>query len=72
MFPLNSKEHIMKTRDNNIYKINYGKSKRYKDSAIPAMQRLLNRDLKEPKLVFKRLKNSVLSPTNYACTRFYC
>ena len=72
MFPLNSKEHIMKTRDNNIFKIKYGKSKRYKDSAIPAMQRLLNRDLREQKLVLKRLKNSVLSPTNYACTRFYC
>ena len=32
----------MKTRDNTIYKINYGKSGRYKKSAILSIHRLLN------------------------------
>ena len=44
-------------------------SKRHFVSAIPSMQRLLNREFVEQKLLQKKLKNSMLSPTNFASSQ---
>ena len=59
------KNHHMKTRGGDVYKISKGFSERFVNSAIPYMQRLLNRDKKNQ---LKVLKTSTLSPTNYACS----
>ncbi len=55
----------MKTRHCDIFKINNGYSKRYMQSAIPSMQRILNRDKQRQMEALKQI--SVLSPTNFAC-----
>ena len=36
------------------------------------MIKLLNKEYKKQKQNLKKLKKSVLSPTNFACTRIYC
>ena len=41
-FPLNQKQHTMKKRKNEKYKVNYARTERLKNSSIPYMQRLLN------------------------------
>ena len=56
LFLINSNEHSMKTRGNNLYKVNSGFSERYRKSAIPAMQKILNRDRKEQLTALKKLK----------------
>ena len=43
MFPLNKKRHQMKTRDQEIYEVQYAKTERLKNSPIIYMQRLLNK-----------------------------
>ena len=43
MFPLKKKRHQMKTRDQEIYKVQYAKTERLKNSPIIYMQRLLNK-----------------------------
>ena len=57
LFPLNSKSHDMNTRKSDYYKVSKSYSKRYLQSAIPSMQRLLNRDKKEQRESFKKLIN---------------
>ena len=57
LFPLNSKSHDMKTRKSDFYKVSKSYSKRYLQSAIPSMQRLLNRDIKEQRESLKKLIN---------------
>ena len=57
LFPLNSKSHDMKTRKSNFYKVSRSYSKRYLQSAIPSMQRQLNRDIKEQRESLKKLVN---------------
>ena len=54
-----------KTRGGDVYKVSKGFSERFCKSAIPYMQRLLNKDKKKQ---LKELKRSTLSPTNFACT----
>ena len=44
MFKLNNKNHDMKSRKKEKYEVNYANTGRYKDSAIPYMQRLLNNE----------------------------
>ena len=44
IFKLNDKNHDMKTRKKEKYEVNYANTGRYKDSAIPYMQRLLNNE----------------------------
>lgn len=51
LFPLNSKCHDMDTRKSDYYKVSKSYSKRYLKSAIPSMQRLLNRDKENKKKV---------------------
>ena len=41
-FPLNQKQHTMKKRKNEKYKVNFARTERLKNSSIPYMQRLLN------------------------------
>ena len=57
LLPISSKGHKMKTR--------HWYSKRYMQSAIPSMQRILNRDKQKQVEALKQI--SVLSPTNFAC-----
>ena len=67
LFPINSKRHDMKTRHCDIYKINKGHSKRYLQSAIPSMQRILNRDKQKQLDALKQISKVIVSPTNFAC-----
>ena len=46
MFPTKNKQHAMKNRQEEKYIVNYAKTGRLKDSAIPFMQRLLNNENK--------------------------
>ena len=55
LFPLNSKFHDMKTRNSDYYKVSKSYSKRYLQSAIPSMQRLLNRDKREQKESLRKI-----------------
>ena len=55
LFPLNSKFHDMKTRKSDYYKVSKSYSKRYLQSAIPSMQRLLNRDKREQRESLRKL-----------------
>ena len=50
-----------------MYKVNSAFSARYRKSAIPAMQKILNRDRKQQQQALK----SLMSPTNYASNGFY-
>ena len=49
LFPENSKEHRMKTRHTEKYKVTYANNKRLQNSSIIYMQNLLNNDNKEKK-----------------------
>ena len=62
LFPVHKNNHDMTTRQHEKYKIMRSYGKRYAVSAIPSMQKLLNKDSKMQK---EALKN-ILSPTNYA------
>ena len=46
MFPMNYKEHAMKTRNNDLYKVQHANTERFKNSALIYMQNLLNEDNK--------------------------
>ena len=56
-FPRKKKLHKMKKRKENIFVINKAHTKRYKNTAIPYMQQLLNVENKEKQMI---LKNSEL------------
>ena len=72
LFPMHVSKHGMKTRHEEKYQIGKSNGKRYANSAIPKMLQLLNKEHKEQKLNLNKLKKSILSPTNFACTRIYC
>ena len=57
----------MQTRHCDIYKINKGYGKRYMQSAIPSMQRILNRDKQKQVDALKQISKVIVSPTNFAC-----
>ena len=67
LFPKKQNNHEMKTRQTDEYHVNMSNGKRYAVSAIPSMQKLLNKERKNQKLLFKKLKISSMSPTNFAC-----
>ena len=67
LFPVHKNFHGMDTRQHEKYRLIRSFSKRYAVSAVPSMQRLLNKEYKKQKDALK----SLLSPTNYACTRSY-
>ena len=66
LFPKHSNMHEMITRQQEKYHVVKSNSKRHFMSAIPSMQRLLNREFVEKKLLQKKLMNSMMSPTNFA------
>ena len=68
LFPISKNQHDMRTRSNNMFKVNSAFSARYLKSAIPAMQKILNRDRKQQQQALK----SLMSPTNYASNGLYC
>ena len=72
LFPKHASKHDMQTRHEERYQVNRSNGKRHAISAIPNMLKLLNKEYKEQKQTLKKLKKSVLSPTNFACTRIYC
>ena len=43
MFELKDDKHLMELRKNKKYKVNHANTERYKQSAVPYMQRLLNK-----------------------------
>ena len=45
----------MRTRNMDLYKVNSALSARYMRSAIPAMQKILNRDRKQQILALRKL-----------------
>ena len=47
LFPKISKNHQMKTRSRDLFKVNHANTKRLKDSPVITMQRMLNEDNKE-------------------------
>ena len=47
LFPLEKHQHNMKTRSKSYFKVNKARTTRYKKSAIPFMQKLLNIDRKQ-------------------------
>ena len=55
----------MRTRKGEFYKVSKSYGARYAKSAIPSMQRMLNRDIKDQQEIMKKLKK--LSVTNKLC-----
>ena len=66
LFPKHSNDHGMKTRNNEAYHENMSNGKRYAVSAVPNMQKLLNKERNKQRILLKRLRNSYMSPTNFA------
>ena len=63
MFPKSQTRHEMEKRSGEKYIVNKAFTERYRRSAIPNMQRLLNNSEREKIKIFKRIENSV--PVNY-------
>ena len=59
LFPLRKLNHGMSKRKGERYHVNISKTKRYKDSAVPYLQGLLNEDILEKKESLKSLFNKV-------------
>ena len=66
LFPLYEKQHNMSMRASDKYEVCKSKSKRYSVSAIPHLQRLLNKQAEHKKIEFKKLKLKALSPVTLA------
>ena len=67
LFPRHKNDHDMETRRQGEYHVSMSHGNRHAISAIPSMQKLLNKDLKKQKILLKKLKNRSMSPTNFAC-----
>ena len=63
MFPKNKSDHGMKKRNVEKFAVKKAVTERFRKSAIPSMQRLLNKDDKRKRDMFKIIENSV--PVNY-------
>ena len=63
LFPKKVNVHDMSKRNSEAYELVKPRTTRYQFSAIPAMQRMLNRDMEKKKLVFKQI--SCLVPVNH-------
>ena len=63
MFPKNQNRHRMEKRSGEKFLVNKAFTERYRRSAIPNMQRLLNNSEKEKMEILKKIENSV--PVNY-------
>ena len=49
LFPVNQSKHVMNMRDPERYVVNQSKTERHRASAVPFLQRLLNKDYKKQK-----------------------
>ena len=65
LFPMHVSKHDMGTRHRERYLISKSNGKRYSDSAIPKMLRLLNKEYREQKENLKKLKKTIV--TNKLC-----
>ena len=65
LFPMHVSKHDMNTRHGERYQIIKSNGKRYSDSAIPKMLRLLNKEYREQKENLNKLKKSIV--TNKLC-----
>ena len=54
-FPENKNNFEMKTRNSNKYVVNHANTERYRKSAVPFLQRLLNEDYMKQKKNLKKL-----------------
>ena len=63
MFPRTQSDHKMEKRYKEKYVVKKAMTERFKKSAIPSMQRLLNIEEREKAEIFSRIKNTV--PVNY-------
>ena len=63
MFPKNQSDHKMKKRNVEKFVVKKAITERFRKSAIPSMQRLLNKEDKEKRNIFKIIQNTV--PVNY-------
>ena len=61
LFPLKNAKHVMSVRNPLKYHINKANTERYKKSAIPYLQRLLNRECLKRKADFKDLQTNDVS-----------
>ena len=57
LFPRHERRHNMEKRNIEKYIVNNAKTERYRKSAIPSMQRLLNQSEREKSEILKRIKN---------------
>ena len=64
MFPRTQSDHMMYKRYKENYVVKRAMTERFKRSAIPSMQRLLNKEEREKAKIFSRIKNTV--PVNYS------
>ena len=55
LFPLRRAKHVMESRKSEKYLVNPSKNCRYADSAVPFLQRMLNKDEVEKRKNLKRL-----------------
>ena len=55
LFPLRRVKHVMESRMGEKYLVNSSKTRRYADSAVPFLQRMLNKDDFEKRKNLKRL-----------------
>ena len=55
LFPLNTSKHDMKKRSPRKYVVNHSNTERYRKSAVPYLQRLLNKDFSQQKKDLKCL-----------------
>ena len=55
LFPLNNAKHLMKKRNPEKYSVTNANTERYRKSAVPFMQRLLNDDFARQKKDLKCL-----------------
>ena len=63
IFPRNKSNHSMEKRNGERFVVKKALTERYKRSAIPNMQRLLNNNEREKMMIFRKIKNAV--PVNY-------
>ena len=57
LFPRHERRHNMEKRNHEKYIVTNAKTERYRKSAIPSMQRLLNKSEREKSEIMKRIKN---------------
>ena len=66
LFPKNERKHKMEKRNCEKFIVKKANTERYRRSAIPSMQRLLNQSEREMSVIFKRINDTV--PVNNDCS----